>query len=184
MKKLFLILLTMFTLSSCGLHTVADDTRNDPIPTDQSDDDADDDSSEDADTGADTDDATSTEHKVYAVEDLVTYYNGAATEEEQIVYDEEHQYWIYTSEIHTEDSDKETMQHTVHHYLDYVPLYRIVEDGYMFRYREHYDEDENSYVYVAVSSDWFAAMTIESRWASSELTTMVIAYDGRSGLYM
>lgn len=128
-------------------------------------------------------DVMSTEPKVYTVDDLVTYYNDAASEEERTVYDEEHLYWIYTSTEQTEEHTKEKLQRSIRHYLDFTPLYRVREDGYMFRYEERYDENENSYTYVAVSSNRFAAITIESGWNSGELTTTVLIYDGRSGLY-
>ena len=83
MKKLLLLILTMFTLSGCTAHTV-NDTRNDQIQiveqTDQSDDDADDSSSEEA-TDQDTaaDDA-SAEPKIYEAEDVVGYFNALGEE--------------------------------------------------------------------------------------------------------
>lgn len=179
MKKLFLILLTMFTLSGCGLHTVADDTRNDPIPTDQVDDDADDDSSEDA-TDSDTAaDDTNSSPKVYEAEDVVVYFNTAAPDDIKVVYDEQEDYWYYTCVEHTVDDTKDA----VYYYLDFLPLYKVKENGYMFRLKEHYNVDTDTYTYVAVSSNWFAAATIRSYTVSSEIRTDVLIYDGRNKIY-
>lgn len=187
MKTIKLLLITtMLMLASCNSKAAVaavDDTRPDQITAT----DVDDDSSEpDTDTDAtDEDDAVPVEPLIYTVGHLVYDFNLAGEEEDVYVeYDEENNYWIYTHIEPTVDDTKETLQQDVYHYLDFVPLYKVKENGYMFRYKEHYDVDTNTYTYVAVSSNWFAAITISSCIQSSELTTNVMIYDGRTGLHI
>lgn len=181
MKKLLLLILTMFTLSGCTAHTV-NDTRNDQIQiveqTDQSDDDADDSSSEEA-TDQDTaaDDA-SAEPKIYEAEDVVGYFNALGEEYGiKVEYVEEHNYY-YLHYIHT---SKETPQDANNYFLTFLPLYKVKADGYLFKYKEKYKDEV--YTYVAVSSNFFAATTLYSYIENEELITEVLIYDGRHNIY-
>lgn len=182
MKKLFLILLTMFTLSGCGLHTVADDTRNDPISADQFDVDADDDPSEDAtgsDTAADDTSGSTDEPKIYNVNDVVLYFNTHAKDYGiKVVYDAQEDCWVYETTETTLD-----LQEAVYFYLQFVPLYRVIDHGYMFKLKEKYDATANTYTYIAVTSNWAGAVTIQSELVDSVVKTIVLIYNGQDGIF-
>lgn len=181
MKKLLLMPLTMFTLSGCTAHTV-DDTRNDQIQiaehVDQIDDDADDSSSEEAtDQDAAADD-TSAEPKIHEAEDVVGYLNALGEEYGiEVEYAEEHDYYY----LHYIRASKETPQDANDYFLTFLPLYKVKADGYLFKYKEKYEDE--AYTYVAISSNFFAATTLYSYIENEELITEVLIYDGRHSIY-
>jgi len=122
--------------------------------------------------------------KVYEASDVAEYFNAKGESEGIYVsYIEEKEYWYlhYIGEESTDES-KENLSLGISSFLDYIPLYG--EGGYLFRYLSKYvTEPETYFIYVAVSSNWFAACSIYSYIEDEHLITDVIIYDGQNGLY-
>ena len=125
--------------------------------------------------------------KIYEVSDLVTYFNTKSEEEGIAVsYVEEKDYW-YLHYIVKESSDtsKENLSSAISYFLKYLPLKGEVEDGYLMVYKSKYmDEADPYFVYVAVSSNHFAAISIYSYIEDNNLVNDILIYDGRNGLYV
>lgn len=125
---------------------------------------------------------------IYKVDDLVSYFNDKGKENGITVsYIEEKDYW-YLYHIEREDADdsESNLSTAISYYLKFIPLYGVNEDGKLFRYTIRYNTkaDDIYYVYVAVSSNHYAAISIYSFIENGHLIIMIVIYDGRNGLYM
>lgn len=124
--------------------------------------------------------------KVYEVSDLVSYFNAKGEAEGiAVVYIEEKDYWyLHYIGIESTDESKDNLSLGISSFLQYIPLYRVYEGGYLFVNLSKYITDPETYfIYVAVSSNWFAACSIYSYIEDEHLITDIIIYDGRNGLY-
>jgi uncharacterized protein YcfL len=125
--------------------------------------------------------------KIYEVSDLVTYFNTKGEEEGIAVsYVEEKDYWYLHYIIEeSADTSKENLSSAISYFLKYLPLKGEVEGGYLTIYKSKYmDEADPYFVYVAVSSNHFAAISIYSYIEDNNLINDILIYDGRNGLYV
>lgn len=124
--------------------------------------------------------------KVFEAEDVAAYFNAKGEAEGiAVAYAESEGYWYlrYVGE-ESADASKDNLSLGVSSFLKYIPLYGAHEDGYLFtELSEYVDDPETYFVYVAVSSNWFAAASVYSYIEENRLITEVIIYDGRNGLY-
>ena len=127
------------------------------------------------------------EHKVYEVSDLAKYFNAKGEAEGiSVSYIEDKGYWYlhYIGE-ESDDESKDSLSSAIVPFLPLLPLYNNVEDGYLFRYLSKYIVDPEVYfIYVATSSNHFAACSIYGYIEDNHLITDIIIYGGRNGLYM
>lgn len=125
--------------------------------------------------------------KVFMASDVATYFNDKGAEEGiAVTYIESEDYWYlhYIGDYSTDES-QENLSNNISYFLSFLPLYNMYEGGYLFRYLSKYIKDPETYfIYVAVSSNWFAACSIYSYIENNYLTTDIIIYDGRNDLYM
>lgn len=134
-----------------------------------------------------SEDEESSSPTIYEVSDLVSYFNAKGEEERiSVSYVEEKDYWYlhYIGKENT-DTSKENLSSAISYFLDYIPLYGETEDGYMFKYKSEYmDEADPYFVYVAVSSNHFVAISIYSYIEEGNLINDILIYNGRNGLYV
>lgn len=176
LNKLKLLLLFTFLLVGCSKpnFTVSLDTSTPTI--------------EESEPNTSTEETETSVPYIYKVDDLVTYFNDKGKEEGIAVsYVEEENYW-YLRHIEREDTDdsESNLSTAISYYLKLIPLYGVNEDGKLFRYAIRYNTkaDDIYYVYVAVSSNHYAAISIYSFIEDSHLIIMIVIYDGRDGLYV
>ena len=132
-------------------------------------------------------DTDTDEPKVFNVIDLVSYFNTKGAEEGVYVsYVAEEDYWYLRSRIRgSSDISSDNLSSAIPYFLQFLPLYKVYDDGFLFRYMSNYiDSPDVYFIYVATSSNHFAACSIYSYIESDYLTVEVIIYDGRSGLYI
>jgi hypothetical protein len=125
--------------------------------------------------------------KIYEVSDLVTYFNTKGEEEGIAVsYIEEKDYWyLHYIVRESTDASKENLSSAISYFLKYLPLKGEVENGYLMIYKSKYmDEADPYFVYVAVSSNHFAAISIYNYIEDNNLVNDILIYDGRNGLYV
>ena len=132
-------------------------------------------------------DTETDEPKVFTVTDLVSYFNTKGAEKGvQVSYVAEEDYWYLRSRIRgSSDTSSDNLSSAIPYFLQFLPLYRAYEDGFLFKYKSNYvDSPDIYFVYVATSSNHFAACSIYSYIENNYLTVEVIIYDGRAGLYI
>ena len=125
--------------------------------------------------------------KIYEVSDLVSYFNTNGKEDGIAVsYIEEKDYWyLHYIVKKSTDTSKENLSSAISYFLKYIPLKGEVENGYLMIYKSKYmDEDDPYFVYVAVSSNHFVAISIYSYVEDNNLVNDILIYDGRNSLYV
>ena len=175
-KLKLLLFILLFSLTGCKIfnYTVGHDTYNDVI--------------EESESETSTESETSLEPHIYRAEDLVSYFNAKGEEEGIAVsYIEEENYWyLYHVEREDTDDSESNLSTAISYFLKFIPIYGVDEDGKLFRYAIRYNTKANDiyYVYVAVSSNHYAAISIYSFIEDNHLIIMIVIYDGRNGLYV